>query len=232
MKNNQTVLTNILARGGIEFLAVLLGISASLWIDNKNKETELVQQRQEVYQLLKNQTEELLNYTTDKIENYEIQVSRFGRLIDQWETIKFDTVQDQEDYFWDIWASIKNSFYPDFTTYETLMNSGQINLLDFQTISYYGRLYRLMDDINAVQIKERGWRDFLEDYFMTKYANVFNQQVNIIKGLFKLFKASKNDPVVLAHLKSMSSIQNTRKVRVESFKQKLIQIQNHLKEFN
>ena len=86
MKNNQTVLTNILARGGIEFLAVLLGISTSLWIDNKNKETELVQQRQEVYQLLKNQTEELLNYTTDKIENYEIQVSRFGRLIDQWET--------------------------------------------------------------------------------------------------------------------------------------------------
>ena len=71
MKNNQTVLTNILARGGIEFVAVLLGISTSLWIDNKNKETELVQQRQEVYQLLKNQTEELLNYTTDKIENYE-----------------------------------------------------------------------------------------------------------------------------------------------------------------
>ena len=32
---------NILARGGIEFLAVLLGISGSLWIDNYSKEKEI-----------------------------------------------------------------------------------------------------------------------------------------------------------------------------------------------
>jgi len=32
---------NILARGGIEFLAVLLGISISLWIENNNQESEL-----------------------------------------------------------------------------------------------------------------------------------------------------------------------------------------------
>ncbi|MGY8751671.1 MAG: hypothetical protein ACKVKJ_06505, partial [Fidelibacterota bacterium] len=32
---------NILTRGGIEFLAVLLGISGSLWIDNYSKEKEI-----------------------------------------------------------------------------------------------------------------------------------------------------------------------------------------------
>ena len=31
---------NILARGGIEFLAVLLGITASLWIDKNQNENE------------------------------------------------------------------------------------------------------------------------------------------------------------------------------------------------
>ena len=31
----------ILTRGGIEFLAVLLGISGSLWIDNYSKEKEI-----------------------------------------------------------------------------------------------------------------------------------------------------------------------------------------------
>ena len=31
---------NILARGGIEFLAVLLGLSGSLWVDNSIKENE------------------------------------------------------------------------------------------------------------------------------------------------------------------------------------------------
>ena len=31
----------ILTRGGIEFLAVVLGISGSLWIDNYSKEKEI-----------------------------------------------------------------------------------------------------------------------------------------------------------------------------------------------
>ena len=39
---------NILARGGIEFLAVLLGITGSLYIDNNNKVRELDWQRKEV----------------------------------------------------------------------------------------------------------------------------------------------------------------------------------------
>ena len=38
---------NILARGGIEFLAVLLGLSGSLWIDDISKKNA---QRKEFYQ--------------------------------------------------------------------------------------------------------------------------------------------------------------------------------------
>ncbi|MBC8345765.1 MAG: hypothetical protein ISR82_08445 [Candidatus Marinimicrobia bacterium] len=49
---------NILARGGIEFLAVLLGISGSLWIDdsstNRNDRTE----EYEAYSRLSNALEQ------------------------------------------------------------------------------------------------------------------------------------------------------------------------------
>ena len=45
---------NIFARGGIEFLAVLLGISSSLWIDNNRKESEIAIERKEVYELINN----------------------------------------------------------------------------------------------------------------------------------------------------------------------------------
>ena len=38
---------NIFARGGIEFLAVLLGLSGSLWIDNIVKENEAIVQNNE-----------------------------------------------------------------------------------------------------------------------------------------------------------------------------------------
>ena len=37
---------NLLARGGIEFLAVLLGISGSLWIENNKQEAELELERE------------------------------------------------------------------------------------------------------------------------------------------------------------------------------------------
>ena len=64
---------NILARGGIEFLAVLLGISASLWIDNNNKKEDLGLQRDETYQLFENQTDSLLSYTNNMLNYYEIE---------------------------------------------------------------------------------------------------------------------------------------------------------------
>ena len=54
---------NIFARGGIEFLAVLLGISSSLWIDNNSKQSEEDSKRNQVYVMLENQVDELLQYS-------------------------------------------------------------------------------------------------------------------------------------------------------------------------
>ncbi len=57
-KCRETSVKNILARGGIEFLAVLLGISGSLWIDdsstNRNDRTE----EYEAYSRLSNALEQ------------------------------------------------------------------------------------------------------------------------------------------------------------------------------
>ena len=41
-------MNNIFARSGIEFLAVLLGLSGSLWIDNIVKENEHKQQNKKI----------------------------------------------------------------------------------------------------------------------------------------------------------------------------------------
>ena len=53
----------ILARGGIEFLAVLLGLSGSLWIDNTIKENENKDQKD---QSKEDETEANLDYDIDK----------------------------------------------------------------------------------------------------------------------------------------------------------------------
>ena len=45
---------NVLARGGIEFLAVLLGISGSLWLDDRSTFTQKRKYEVEAYQRLSN----------------------------------------------------------------------------------------------------------------------------------------------------------------------------------
>ena len=45
---------NIFARGGIEFLAVLLGISGSLWLDDRSTFTQERKYEIEAYQRLSN----------------------------------------------------------------------------------------------------------------------------------------------------------------------------------
>ncbi|SVA99372.1 uncharacterized protein METZ01_LOCUS152226 [marine metagenome] len=222
---------NILARGGIEFLAVLLGISASLWIDNNNKKEDLVLQREETYQLLENQTDSLLSYTNNMLDYYEMQGKRFGIIIDQWESIQFDTIKNQSAYVRDIWAAFSNAFYPDFSTYETLVNSGQINFVNFETINSFGRLFKSMDIINSAQNKESEWRDFLDKYFNNEYAK-YAVKYNPSSDLFTFLKLTKTDPIVFSHLKSIAGFQAFRKNRVQNFKDKLVNIQNHLAKIN
>ena len=222
---------NILARGGIEFLAVLMGISTSLWIESNNKERDLVLKRQNTYQLLENQTDSLLSYTNNMLNYYEIQEKHFSIIIDQWESIKFDTIENQSSYIRSIWAAFSNAFYPDLSTYETLVNSGKINLVNFQIINSFGRLNKSIDIINSAQNKESEWRDFLDKYFNKEYAK-YAVKYTPSRDLFKFLELTKMDPIVFTHIKSIAQFQSFRKTRVDFFKEDLLKIQSHLNEVN
>ena len=165
------------------------------------------------------------------LDYYELQGKRFGIIINQWESIQFDTIENQNAYVRGIWAAFSNAFYPDFSTYETLVNSGQINFVDFETINSFGRLHRSMDIINSSQNKESEWRDFLDKYFNKDYAK-YAVKYTPSRDLFTFLKLTKEDPVVFSHLKSIAGFQAFRKNRVQDFKDKLVKIQDHLNEIN
>ena len=57
---------NILARGGIEFLAVLLGITASLWIDKNQKESDIELERIKILTSLQMEMNEIKNYCDER----------------------------------------------------------------------------------------------------------------------------------------------------------------------
>ena len=117
----------------------------------------------------------------------------------------------------------------DFSIYETLINNGDINLVDFEVILKFGRLYRSMDDINTVQEKEREWRDFIENHLMQNYSDLFSTY-GLPFGLFDFFAASKDDQVIYAHLKSILSVQGARRSRVQALRDNMKDIQAQLAE--
>ena len=61
---------NILARGGIEFLAVLLGITISLWIDKNNQNSDLNNEIEKVHSVVELEVSKLISYTQSRIEVY------------------------------------------------------------------------------------------------------------------------------------------------------------------
>ncbi|MEL1235433.1 MAG: hypothetical protein VXA61_02055 [Candidatus Neomarinimicrobiota bacterium] len=222
---------NILARGGIEFIAVFLGIFLSLWVDGKIKNIDLKHEKKQVYELLSKQLDELLLYTEKRIILYERQISRGQFLINNWNEIKKMSFDEKNEFIADIWFSIKNAYYPDFSTYETLMGSGQINLVDFKTIKMFGTLYKTMDNIKSVQTKETEWRDYIENRLMIEHSDLF-MKYDLPYDLLEFFEETKNDEVIYAHLKSLFSVHGARKTRIIIMQKEMRKIKDHLASIN
>ena len=86
-----------------------------------------------------------------------------------------------------------------------------------------------MEDIYNVQKKEREWRDFIENYLMNNYSNLF-KEYSLPYDLFEFFKLTKNDNIIFAHLKSIESLHTTRKIRVSFIRDTLNEIKDNLLE--
>lgn len=219
---------NILARGGIEFLAVLLGITTSLYIDNNNKVKELDKQTKEVYSLLKKQIEDLSEYSDDRLNLYNSQVNLMEDLVSSWDSFKPSSIDNKDNYVEDIWFSIKNSFNPDLSTYKTLINSGKINVVDFETIKLFGKLYGFVQEIYDIQKKELVARDFVEQRLLLEHSQYF-KKYSMPYDLLELLDVTRNDEVIYASLKFILSLKKSRNVRILSLKQKMKSLENHLK---
>jgi hypothetical protein len=219
---------NIFARGGIEFLAVLLGITTSLYIDNNNKVKELDKQTKEVYSLLKKQIEDLSEYSDDRLNLYNSQVNLMEDLVSSWDSFKPSSIDNKDNYVEDIWFSIKNSFNPDLSTYKTLINSGKINVVDFETIKLFGKLYGFVQEIYDIQKKELVARDFVEQRLLLEHSQYF-KKYSMPYDLLELLDVTRNDEVIYASLKFILSLKKSRNVRILSLKQKMKSLENNLK---
>lgn len=121
---------NILARGGIEFLAVLLGISGSLWID---KNQELRQKNEHEVTLLNsiysdiNQTEKFLESRDRAFQADSIWMNYFAI---NWDNMNVDSVaialSKQKPFVFNTLFFDYREFHPPLSSIEMIMQDGSL----------------------------------------------------------------------------------------------------------
>jgi hypothetical protein len=123
---------NILARGGIEFLAVLLGISGSLWVDDYR--IELVNNEKTIYTLesLKNELEKVKVYEEGRAQYIENGSQALHTILENWGRNNPDSLIIMKTGKRDLILSLKAYFavHPPMAIYNSLNNDGSIGLID------------------------------------------------------------------------------------------------------
>ncbi len=111
---------NILARGGIEFIAVLLGISISLWIEKNNQASELNDKVEEVHNIVFAEVSELIKYTDSRLERYDMQDSDIDFLFDNWDSFNINNAEKPSQFSISIFSTTYMEFRPNLSTLQTL----------------------------------------------------------------------------------------------------------------
>ena len=148
----------ILARGGIEFLAVLFGITGSLFIEDKNNARELNAQLNSSLHALKSE----LLFNTEQLENFEQAIPKRLPELDfviKADSLKFLGVDKLDKYFQTSttnWGTkmnnrVFNSMEASGLIYKIKNDSLRNSILNlYQTI--YGRYHYLYDyDLTHIQ---------------------------------------------------------------------------------
>lgn len=188
---------NILARGGIEFLAVLLGISGSLWIDDwstiQNDQTE----EYEAYTRLSEAMEQdILNLEKALVENNEM-VFILNRMINDISSITDDSLSAYIDS-----TQSYSTFNPQYSDYEALKNTGRLyKISDFDLLQKIIDLYdNKYASIFSMKVEDKRAVFLQDEYFIQNYAMKPASKWTTVKNIGADRNRINNDKVYMNHL--------------------------------
>ena len=162
---------NILARGGIEFLAVLLGLSGSLWIDGVSKNNA---QRKEFFQdliAINNELIDDLNVVSEKIEYNEKKLKEIREFLTIFEKSKIgEEALDTLAFFKEPLGN--RSFFGKKSAYLSSKSAGNFNRTSNLNIVHtltrlYDQTYVRMDANNKymddITLRDDQWTWYLSN---------------------------------------------------------------------
>ena len=195
---------NILARGGVEFLAVLLGISLSLWVDENSTKKEIHQALQKdlinIRADLKKDINEIQRIDSLKTKGVN-QIRIYLDIINN----KLQITDIDPKILLENYSNISYTFFPMGSSYLVALNSGRLNYIeDLELIVVLSKYYQ--NSYERIKTNNYMLDEFLNKNFF-KYRSIIRNK-KTIEGKISVIKSEEFIEYILEAMDRMLVYQN------------------------
>ena len=216
---------NILARGGIEFLAVIMGISGSLWLDDNNTYKNDRKQEYEAYDRLSNAlSQDIMIIDNALIEN-DRRLEILESMMKNIEKLSDDTLStyiDQTQNYVNI--------NPHISDYETLKNTGR--LYKIRDIDLLQKIIDLYDNkygvIESFKVEDKRAIFMQDEYYINNYSMQPSPVWTTLKNVKQDRKRLMNDMVYQNYIVFLYKVKSAVKRRWTGLKDEILSVQKDI----
>lgn len=214
---------NILARGGIEFLAVFIGIILSLHLDDV-RDYRIVQNKN-INNLLSlgNELDQRIGYVDKKISQYQRDISIGEYVIENWKKVDFNHVDSLTKNDRGIILTLKayRAINLPTSVYNSLNSDGSIGLLENDSIKILiNNLYEVFPShiVDGVE-NERVLYHSFNKYIIENYPTITDREIS--KASISDYKRFFNDDIALGYTKEKTHIRKFTHRNIVSYRKRL-----------
>ena len=192
----------ILTRGGVELIAVVLGITLSLWVDDKRELSIIEKNNVKTLKSIKNEVRLRIDYIERKINQYQRDIEVGGYVIKNWNNIDFDSIASKTKNDRSIVLTLKayRAINLPVSIYNSLNSDGSIAKLDQDSIkTILNDLYEVMPAhiVDGVE-NERVLYHSFNEFIINNYPRIIEDGIGELeKNDYNKFF---NDDVVLGYV--------------------------------
>ena len=216
---------NILARGGIEFLAVIMGISGSLWLDDNNTYNSDRKQEYEAYDRLSNALSEDIKLMDEALIENDRVIYIIENMMNNMSNLSNDTLSVYIDES-QTYANIN----PHISDYETLKNTGRlykitdIDLLQ-KIIDLYDNRYGVIDHWT---IEDKRAIFMQDEFFINNYSMAPSVKWTTLKNVISDRDILNNDSTYHNYLIFLFKVKTTLKTEWNKLKDEILSLQKEI----
>jgi|TARA_B100001996_G_C18606099_1_gene571853 hypothetical protein len=224
---------NILARGGIEFLAVFVGIIFSLYVD-ENRDLNIVRSNNKKnLRSLANEIDQRISYIDNRISQYQRDIKVGNYVIDNWGKTNLDSIIDITSDGRGIVLTLKayRAINLPISVYNSLNSDGSIGKLENDSLKILiDNLYEvfpshIVDGVENERILYHSFNQYIiEKYPMIVDGNFDDENKIVYKNFFE-------DSVVLGYTKEKTHLREFILRLTERYKKDLMHLTNMINAF-